>query len=744
MLKVEEFIEIIKLDNLVDAYKDELDYPPFRDWRSTIVMVRKELAEKLIDDNYVINEMVKFIDDYIRQVVELGIVILLEDIHKGFETKSIKTKALTPEDYIIFDRIFNQELSTFAIHNEPRLWGILGVGYGQGVNVGLGDLGIPAHETDWQLFRETAAYRQLAFQNLQHISNNLGHHIKGVVAAGVTEGVNPYEISRRLREIKLKPKRVTVPPKIVNGKEVRTGYQYLIPQKRYAEMIARTESSRAINQGRLDAYRRTGIKQVEFLGAGDNRVCEECMDYDGNKYPIDNAPLIPIHVACLIEPKTLVYTVNGWVKIKNIKKGDLVLTHKGKFKKVKKTLEHLKYKGKVYEIFYGWKRDNYGVPKHKISFTSEHPVLTERGWIKVQDLTLQDKIIFLAKRCKQCNKLFPVFSEKENEFCSHSCINKYTALKQWENPKNREMVSKKVSEWNIQRYKDNPELKYLVTKNALKKCKELYAKGIHPVQINNTGKTYEEIYGKERGEKIAKKIRVGVSKNEYQKNGTWSKGLTKETNNILKQKGIKQKEFYKEYPDKHPNRIMAKATMKGTKGYISIPQKKMYSVIKNIYEDAELEYPIKLKKGVKFADVGIPSLKLDCEYDGEYWHQGHELDDKKRDIAVGKVGWDTIRFNKNNYKDCIESIKRLEKNHNGEYEFIAIPVLDIKKKQLKIVKRLYNFSVEEDESYIVKGMVSHNCRCTYIVSGKITDEGRRDAKEGIKLDSDELPILNNI
>jgi len=92
---------LVKLDNQLDAYQDELDYPSFRDWSKDIVLVRKELAEKLIDDSYVINEMVKFIDDYIRQVVELGIVILLEDIHKGFEKKLIRTKS------IISIRLFN-------------------------------------------------------------------------------------------------------------------------------------------------------------------------------------------------------------------------------------------------------------------------------------------------------------------------------------------------------------------------------------------------------------------------------------------------------------------------------------------------------------------------------------------------------------------------------------------------------------------------------------------------------------
>jgi len=47
-------------------------------------------------------------------------------------------------------------------------------------------------------------------------------------------------------------------------------------------------------------------------------------------------------------------------------------------------------------------------------------------------------------------------------------------------------------------------------------------------------------------------------------------------------------------------------------------------------------------------------------------------------------------------------------------EFTYAPVRSVEKIQLKRAKRLYNFSVEENESYIAKGVVMHNCRCTII------------------------------
>jgi len=59
--------------------------------------------------------------------------------------------------------------------------------------------------------------------------------------------------------------------------------------------------------------------------------------------------------------------------------------------------------------------------------------------------------------------------------------------------------------------------------------------------------------------------------------------------------------------------------------------------------------------------------------------------------------------------------KRLLKNHNGEYKFTSVPIIEIKRWILKKARTLYNFSVEGDESYIAKGFVTHNCSISPVV-----------------------------
>lgn len=46
--------------------------------------------------------------------------------------------------------------------------------------------------------------------------------------------------------------------------------------------------------------------------------------------------------------------------------------------------------------------------------------------------------------------------------------------------------------------------------------------------------------------------------------------------------------------------------------------------------------------------------------------------------------------------------------------FSNTPVIKIRKVKLQKAKTLYNFAVEEDESYIANGIVSKNCRCLWI------------------------------
>jgi hypothetical protein len=92
----------------------------------------------------------------------------------------------------------------------------------------------------------------------------------------------------------------------------------------------------------------------------------------------------------------------------------------------------------------------------------------------------------------------------------------------------------------------------------------------------------------------------------------------------------------------------AEACSKMGPEYISIPQKELYYMVKEIFPEAILQYPI-------FGyclDIAITDLKIYLEYDGSYWH--NEEKDKIRDGIMEKLGWKKLRF-----KDRIPSKEEL-------------------------------------------------------------------------------------
>lgn len=70
-----------------------------------------------------------------------------------------------------------------------------------------------------------------------------------------------------------------------------------------ARTIARTETIAAHAEASLNAYEEAGIEGVEveaeFATAGDEQVCPECEDLEGNVYSLDDARgVIPVHPNC--------------------------------------------------------------------------------------------------------------------------------------------------------------------------------------------------------------------------------------------------------------------------------------------------------------------------------------------------------------------------------------------------------------------------------------------------------------
>lgn len=78
----------------------------------------------------------------------------------------------------------------------------------------------------------------------------------------------------------------------------------VMPSDSWAEMVARTETARAMNAGIMQTYRAAGVQRVMFIAADDERTCPVCEDLDGEIFPLgqelgdSGADSPPIHPSC--------------------------------------------------------------------------------------------------------------------------------------------------------------------------------------------------------------------------------------------------------------------------------------------------------------------------------------------------------------------------------------------------------------------------------------------------------------
>jgi len=529
--------------------------------------------------------------------------------------------------------------------------------------------------------------------------------------------------------------------------------------RRRAEIIARSEIQYVSNQVARSIYNENQdvLEGVQFSSSLDNKTCLSCASLDGQVYYYKNGedhngPFIPIHPLCFIDHQIPIYTSKGIKHIRDIKRGDRVLTHKGHFKKV---TEIIRYKQKAPEVVTIWveypKANGKGFESHKkkLTVTKEHPLFINGRWIKAEKIKKGDLIKHLAARCKRCKKLIPF----DKIYCSRSCISKDITERQWNNPEHRKNVSKKNSEANLRQYASGERDSYATTLNARKASSKVFKKGMHPFQTN-------PMFGKDNPSK-RKEVRKLISESKL-----GDKNPMRMYPEIAKANGKRMVEFYKEHPEKHPNRIMA------LKGHETGIERKF----KEELEKRNLKFKKQYHINRYFVDFAFPDNNIAIEVDGNYWHNkiGSKRRDIKRQKEIIELGWTVLRYKENeineNVEKCVDEVCRVINNHNGNYEFLNLKIVKVKKwiykkengrgklspkdiikirklynngektqKELckiynlssgsmsKIVNRksyidgtkntnitLYNFSVEDDESYIANGMVSHNCRCTYV------------------------------
>jgi hypothetical protein len=166
--------------------------------------------------------------------------------------------------------------------------------------------------------------------------------------------------------------------------------------------------------------------------------------------------------------------------------------------------------------------------------------------------------------------------------------------------------------------------------------------------IRPSGNTYEEMFGKE----LASLLKL--------KRSEWLKG------NNIRPEGATYEEMYGE---EIAERLRKKRSVwmkenhvyvRGFVSRLSKPQAQLYDIIKETFEDAEIEYPVKVDAGrYIWLDIAIPSKMINVEYDGLYWHNKEE--DEKRDNFLRSRGWNVYRIQ--SFKNLTESELKTEFNN---------------------------------------------------------------------------------
>ena len=528
---------------------------------------------------------------------------------------------------------------------------------------------------------------QRDYAQLKQITDSMSNKLSQVFAQGIADGIGPAQMVRDLKAVMTESQFARLAIKDSLGRAMTA--------KRRATIMARTEVIRAHHLANIDEYKSWGAYNIkvkaEFRDAGDTRVCPECSALNGNVFTLAQIEtMIPVHPQCFADPQTPIYTTDGWKPIGKIVIGDLVLTHNNRFRKVTDLIRTPKQK----PIIYRFQLKN----GHTLSLTDNHPlyvynIWTEKyQWVEALQFNQQiHRLMIMANRCEECGAKIPYW----NKFCNHTCSSRHTAKNQWKNPEHRKNVSDKNRISMNKQYASGKRDRFEITKKANEATRKSVADGTF-------GWWMDDIF--------FEKVKQVTNTRKHR----WSSSCRMIENNPMRDPIIRKKatdnliKYYIENPERRLNAIMARYRKSNRRTSI---EAKVESYLKELRIDYIFQYPI-LRYNVDFA---IPSLKIVIECDGIYWHKGNEEKDAIRQHKIEQEGWQVLRFTDKQINDNFLQVKmavdRLLANHSGNYETMPWKVTDIEVFQIKKNHMLYNFSVEEDESYIAKGCVVHNCRC---------------------------------
>lgn len=411
-------------------------------------------------------------------------------------------------------------------------------------------------------------------------------------------------------------------------------------------MQIRTEVVRAFNASAQMRYRQVGVQWKMWQSSRSpttsggskkgTKTCPICDALHGRVVKTGDAFATyrgsevrhpPIHPNCFIKPSTPIFTSKGQKRIDQIRIGDLVLTHKGRFRRVVRLLEGVNdWTGKTVTLRYHLNNSEH---LQTIEVTEEHPIFIKRGsrlrWVKAINLRETDLIGLMMRTCEICDTLMDVHKET----CSRSCAT--------------------MSQWNKKILSHETHLRSLTTR------------------YNNSSLEQRREWTKAARDKAPLSGKVVP-----QKYKTRETSLEKQMRKLLESEKIPfEKQKWLNY------------------------EGKTYRV-----------------------DFALKDARIIVEVDGSYWHnrEDRRVKDEERDQLLERNGWKVLRYTDVNLRvrarECIDEIKRVLANDHHHYSIKWIKIQSLRIKNVVVPKRLWNFAVEEDESYVANNVTVSNCRCT--------------------------------
>lgn len=424
---------------------------------------------------------------------------------------------------------------------------------------------------------------------------------------------------------------------------------------KYAEMVARSTTREATNRGTLNQLEALGYDLVQV--SEHNSPCPLCAQYEGRVYsilgddkrfpPLDDmfdGEFCNIHPNCFVDAQIPIYTSKGWVAIGKIKIDDLVLTHRGRFRKVTFLHRNIGRK-RIVKIQVNNLKSTRNA---NLTITESHPILINNEWVNSENVKIGDNIKVLAKYCETCGKPTPLFKKHCNKECEKFATNTK---------------------------RDTPEWRKKLSKSSKKTMKERYANG-----LIDTKKTTEKAHEATRQMVI---------------NGNHP--FQKPENHIKAQKSLGSKNHGKTWIEEKMGWYLTSVLGLNIESQFPIP--------KNI--------DIMGRQRYYYGDFFIKDKNIIIECDGSVWHKDIKKDKERQDF-IESLGYTVLRFTdteiNTNLVNCGKEIMRVLANHNHEYLFMDLKVTKVEIHEPKRTYSLFNLAVEDDESYIAKGFVVHNCQ----------------------------------